>query len=135
MTQFWHHPPLIVELLAHHSHFQSTFNAHHLSINNSTELILKHCKLETFDGRGPRYSTATRLQLVGPLPLDAQPAAICLCTVLRCLARVRMMAPMAEVVEVGGLGEGGVEGAGQGEGGGIYVNMYEYIFIVICIYM
>ena len=31
-----------------------------------------------FDGRGPRYSTATRLQLVGPLPLDAPSAAICL---------------------------------------------------------
>jgi len=28
MTQFWHHPPLIVELLTHQSHFQSTFNAH-----------------------------------------------------------------------------------------------------------
>ena len=28
MTQFRHHPPLIVELLTHQSHFQSTFNAH-----------------------------------------------------------------------------------------------------------
>jgi len=27
---------------------------------------------EVFDGRGPRYSTATRLQFVGPLPLDAR---------------------------------------------------------------
>jgi len=44
-----------------------------------------------FVGRGPRYSTITRLQLVGPLPLDAPTAAICLCTVLRCLARVWMM--------------------------------------------
>ena len=35
-----------------------------------------------FDGRGPRFSTPTRLQLVGPLPLAAPPAAICLCTVL-----------------------------------------------------
>jgi len=25
MTQLWHHPPLIVELLAHQLHFQSTF--------------------------------------------------------------------------------------------------------------
>ena len=41
-----------------------------------------------FDGRGPRYSTTTRLQLVGPLTLDAPPAAICLCTVLRCLDRI-----------------------------------------------
>jgi len=49
-------------------------------------------EMRLFDGRGPRYSTATRLQLVGPLPLDAPPAAICLCTVLRCLTRVRMMA-------------------------------------------
>ena len=32
--------------------------------------------------RGPRYATATRLQLVGPLLLDAPPAVICLCTVL-----------------------------------------------------
>jgi len=50
---------------------------------------------ETLEGRGPRYSTITRLQLVGPLPLTAPPAVICLCTVLRCLARVRMMPPMA----------------------------------------
>ena len=34
-----------------------------------------------------RCSTAKRLQLVGPLPLDAPPDAICLCAVLRCLAR------------------------------------------------
>jgi len=40
-------------------------------------------EVRLFDGR-PRYSTTTRLQLVGPLPLDAPPAAICLCTVLRC---------------------------------------------------
>jgi len=51
-------------------------------------------ELRLFDGRGPRYSTATRLQLVGSLPLDAPPTAICLYTVLRCLARVRMMSPM-----------------------------------------
>ena len=31
--------------------------------------------------------------LVGLLPLAAPPAAICLCTVLRCLARVRVMPP------------------------------------------
>jgi len=30
---------------------------------------------EVFDGRGPRYTTVTRLQLVGSLPLDAPPAA------------------------------------------------------------
>jgi len=30
-----------------------------------------------------------------------------------------MMAPMAEVVEGGGLGEGGVEGAGNGVGMGM----------------
>ena len=40
-------------------------------------------ELRLFDRRGPRYSTATRLQLVGPLPLDAPPAAICLYTFLR----------------------------------------------------
>ena len=62
-------------------------------------------EMRRFDGQGPRYSTATRLQLVGPLPLDAPPAAICLCTVLRCLARVRLMAPMAGGGEGGGLGE------------------------------
>ena len=73
-------------------------------------------ELRLLDGRGTRYSTVTRLQLVGPLPLDAPPAAICLCTVLRCLARVRLMAPMAGVGEGGGLGEGGVVGAGEGEG-------------------
>ena len=50
--------------------------------------------------------------------MDAPPAAICLCTVLRCLARFQMMAPMAGLVEAGGLGEGGVEGAGEGEEGG-----------------
>ena len=41
-----------------------------------------------FDGRGPRYSNVRRLQLVGSWPLDAPPAVICLCTVLRSLARV-----------------------------------------------
>ena len=39
-------------------------------------------ELRFFDRRGPRYSTPTRLQLVGTLPLAAPPAAICLCTVL-----------------------------------------------------
>jgi len=43
MTQFWHHLPLIVELLAHQSHFQSTFNVHQSEcMNNTTKLILKH---------------------------------------------------------------------------------------------
>ena len=47
MTQFRHHPPLIVELLAHQSHFQSTFNAHQSKcVHNTTKLILKHSKLE-----------------------------------------------------------------------------------------
>ena len=32
-------------------------------------------ELRLFDGRGPRYSTATRLQLVGSLPSDAPPQA------------------------------------------------------------
>jgi len=41
--------------------------------------------------------------------LDAPPAAICLCTVLRCLARVRMMPPMAGLV--GSWGGGAVDGA------------------------
>ena len=41
-----------------------------------------------FDGRGPRYSNVRRLQLVGSWPLDAPPAVICQCTVLRSLARV-----------------------------------------------
>ena len=50
--------------------------------------------------------------------MDAPPAAICLCTVLQCLARVRLMAPMAGVGEGGGLGEGGVEVVEEGEGGG-----------------
>ena len=36
-------------------------------------------ELRLFDGPGPRYSTATRLQLVGSLSLDAPLAAICLC--------------------------------------------------------
>jgi len=75
-------------------------------------------ELRLFDGRGPRYSTATRLQLVGALPLDAQPAAIDLCTVLRCLARVRLMAPMAGMRKGGGLGVGEAVGAGQGDGRG-----------------
>jgi len=48
MTQFWLHPPLIVEMLAHQSHFQSTFNAHQSEcMNNTTKLILKYKKLET----------------------------------------------------------------------------------------
>jgi len=70
--------------------------------------------LRLFNGRGPRFSTPTRLQLVGPLPLAAAapPAAICLCTVLRCLAQVRVMPPVAGEVE---LGEGVEEGAGEGE--------------------
>jgi len=49
MTQFWHHPPLIVELLAHQLHFQSTFNAHQSEcMHNTTKLILKlkHSKFE-----------------------------------------------------------------------------------------
>ena len=72
--------------------------------------------MRLFDGRGPRYSTITRLQLVGSLFLAAPPAAICLFTVLRGLARVRMMSRMAGEVEGGGLGEGGEEGTGEGEG-------------------
>ena len=45
MTQFRHHPPLIVELLAHQLHFQSTFNAHQSEcMHNTTKLILKHSK-------------------------------------------------------------------------------------------
>jgi len=32
-------------------------------------------ELRLFDGRGPRFSTPTRLQLVGPLPLAVPPAA------------------------------------------------------------
>jgi len=74
--------------------------------------------MRLFDGQGPRYSTITRLQLVGPLPLAAPPAAISMCTVLRCLARVRIMPPIAAEVEGGDLGEGGEEGAGGGAGGG-----------------
>jgi len=47
MTQFWHHPLLIVELLAHQSHFQSNFNAHQSKcVHNTTKLILKHNKFE-----------------------------------------------------------------------------------------
>jgi len=47
MTQFWHHPPLILELLAHESHFQSTFNAHQSQcMHKTTKLILKHSKFE-----------------------------------------------------------------------------------------
>jgi len=40
-------------------------------------------EMRFFNGQGARYLTITRLQLVGPLPLAAPPAAICLCTVLR----------------------------------------------------
>ena len=75
-------------------------------------------ELRLSGGRGPRHSTATRLQLVGALPLDAPPTAIDLCTVLRCLARVWLMTNMAGVREGGGLGEGGVVRAGQGGGEG-----------------
>ena len=50
--------------------------------SNSEHTKATISQLSLFDGRGPRYSTATRLQLVGLLPLDAPPAAICLCTVL-----------------------------------------------------
>jgi len=39
-------------------------------------------EMRLFDGRGPKYSTITRLRLVGSLPLAGQPDAICLCTVL-----------------------------------------------------
>ena len=47
MTQFWHDPPLIVELLAHQSHSQSTFDAHQSEcMNNTTKLILKLSKLK-----------------------------------------------------------------------------------------
>ena len=67
------------------------------------EILTNEICPQLFDGRGPRYSTATRLQLVGPLPLVAPPAAICLCTVLRCLARVRMMAPMTGAVDGGSV--------------------------------
>ena len=42
-------------------------------------------EMRLLDGRGPRFSTPTRLQLVGPLFLAAPPAVICLYTVLRCL--------------------------------------------------
>ena len=47
MTQYWHHPPLIVELLAHQSHFQSTFNAHHLSVS----IIRQSSSLNTVNWR------------------------------------------------------------------------------------
>ena len=45
--------------------------------------MLIRSELRLFDGRGPRYSTASRLQLAGPLPLDAPRAAICRYTFLR----------------------------------------------------
>ena len=66
-------------------------------------LPLKEAKVEALRLRIPSWKsfflkaqtrqieTGTRLQLVGSLPLDAPPAAVCLCTVLRCLARVRLM--------------------------------------------
>ena len=71
-------------------------------------------------GRRPTVSTPTRPPLVGPLLLAAQLNTICLCTVLRCLARVRTMPPVAGEVEGGPgvLGAGWKEGeeAGEGEG-------------------
>ena len=52
---------------------------------------------EAFQWARAKVFNYNKTSLVGPLPLAAPPAAICLCTVLRCLARVRMMAPMAGV--------------------------------------
>jgi len=54
-------------------------------------------KMRRSGGRGPRLSTPTRLPLVGPLLLAASPVVICLCIVLRYLARFQMMT-LVEVV-------------------------------------
>jgi len=51
-------------------------------------------EIRPFDGLGPRVSTPTRLPLVWPLLLAAPPVVICVCTVLRSLARVQVMTPV-----------------------------------------
>ena len=69
MTQFWLHSPLTVEMLAHQSHFQSTFNAHQSEyMNNTTKLILKYSKLET-----SFFVYSPSMQNAGENPLKSRP--------------------------------------------------------------
>jgi len=62
MTQFWHHPHLILELLAHQLHFQSTFNVHQFEcMHSTTKLILKHSKFEHHPWKNCAFSPSAEI--------------------------------------------------------------------------
>jgi len=71
MTQFWHHPPIIVKLLAHQSHVQSTLNAHQSEcMHNTTKLILKH---STFEHHPSYIRPACKILAKNPCFFDPLP--------------------------------------------------------------